>query len=140
MNKNLPEFQHTFFVDIEGTQTKQRFAGEFTYNHPNLRTISEISKYKARLDGGLTNIDSDTAFIHSMISQLRFTLSDYPKWWEQSDFGLNLYDLNVIVDIYNKTMEFEAKIFENISEVANKKEDKKEKEDEKESKGKNKEE
>ena len=126
MHKNLPNFQHTFYIDVVGDQTKEKFSGEFTYNRPNLRTISEISKFKARLDGGLSNIEKETGFIHNMISQLRFTISAFPKWWEGSDFGLDLYDLNVVVEVYNNVMDFETKFFNDIAEEV-----KKEKQDDK---------
>ena len=42
-----------------------------------------------------------------MLSWLRFGLIEYPDWWKDSNYGLELYDVNIISEIYNKCMKFE---------------------------------
>lgn len=107
--KALPSMEHTFTVDIKGSDTGQQYAGTFTYKRPNIRAKSEIAKMKARLNESL-GVDSDTDFIHEMLAYLRYTLiaSDNSQWWVAADHGYNLFDLNVIMDIYKEVKKWDA--------------------------------
>lgn len=103
----LPSMEKTFTIDVKGSDTGQQFQGTFTYKRPNFRARSNAAKLAARLNEDLKNIDDDTKFMHNVLADLRFSLIETPEWWQQSDFGLNLYDTNVILDIYRVCVEFE---------------------------------
>lgn len=105
-----PKFEHTFSIKVKGVESKELFEGPFVYKHPNIRMDCEISKTKAMLDGGIANLDLDTQETHRVLATLKHTLIEYPKWWEDCDFGYELYDANVISKIYNETLEFEKKL------------------------------
>lgn len=111
----LPNFEYTFALDVKGEESGKRYIGEFTYKRPNLRQSSEIAKFKTRLDGDLTNLDTSISMLHQMLSQLRFCLIKYPDWWSESDFGLDLYDCNVIIELYKEAMDFEKKFDKKIA-------------------------
>lgn len=112
---DLPTMEFTFELkNVVGEETKESKSGEFVYKRPNIRLKSEIAKTTARLNGGLTNIDDDTALMHEIFATLRHTLTEYPKWWEKSDFGFELYDFNIVIEIWKKTQEFEKEWFDKV--------------------------
>lgn len=103
----LPPMEHTFSIKVTGSETGQIFEGSFTYKRPNLRTRTNIDKQKAILDGGIPNLDEETKLFHEILSKLKYTIINAPEWWVKSDGGLDLYDLNVVLEINAKTNQFE---------------------------------
>jgi hypothetical protein len=69
--RGLPEFEYSFELDVEGEQTKQRFKGVFLYTRPCIKEISEIAKFKAKLDGGAVNLDSNIDVLHNALAKLK---------------------------------------------------------------------
>lgn len=110
----LPSMETTFTIDVKGSDTGQQFQGSFTYRRPNLRAKSNAAKLAARLNEDLKNLDEDTKFIHDVLANLRHSLIETPDWWQKSDFGMNLYDTNVIFDIYKACVEFENQWTEKV--------------------------
>lgn len=109
MFKTLPAMESTFTIDVEGTETRQKFQGTFVYRKPNLRVKSEIARTLALLNGGMSNLDEDAVLLHNVLATLKHTLVESPEWWKKADFGFELYDLNVVFEIYKSCSEFEAK-------------------------------
>ena len=64
-------------------------------------------EFPVYLDGGVRKI-------HKMISYLRFTLVDAPKFWRDADLGYDLRDDNVIDAIYAEVMSFEEEWLKKI--------------------------
>jgi hypothetical protein len=126
MFKTLPSMEHTFTIDIEGTETRQKFQGTFTYRKPNLRVKSEIARTLALLNGGLANLDEDAILLHNILSTLKHTITDSPEWWKKADFGFELYDLNVVFDVYRACSDFESKWMKQVWADETKEESKKE--------------
>lgn len=112
--KALPSMEHSFQIKVKGSETGQSFEGSFTYRRPNLRTKSEISKTAAILDGGLKNLDEDTQLLHGILARLKHTISASPEWWSKADFGFELYDVNVILEVYRACDEFEKKWIDQV--------------------------
>lgn len=112
--KSLPSMEHTFSIDVKGSETNQPYIGEFTYKRPNLRKKSDIAKEKSRLNADLKNLDEDTSFLHGILATLKHTLINAPKWWIDSDLGFELYDVNVILAIYKECQDFENKWFSEV--------------------------
>lgn len=107
MINTLPSMECTFSINVRGADTGQQFQGTFTYKRPNLRAKSNAAKLAARLNEDLRNLDEDTKFIHEVLANLRYSLILTPDWWQKADFGLELYDINVIFDIYKACVDFE---------------------------------
>jgi len=127
--KTLPSMEHVFKLKIEGSETGQMFEGTFRYRRPNIRTQSEISKTKALLDGGLKNLDEDAQYLHMILANLKHTIQESPEWWQRADFGYDLYDFNVLTEIYKECAKFESDWFDKVwSEDDKKKETPKAKE------------
>lgn len=110
----LPSMEKTFTIDVKGSDTGQQFQGTFTYKRPNLRAKSNAAKLAARLNEDLKNLDDDTKFIHDVLANLRYSLSQTPDWWQKADFGLDLYDTNVIFDVYKACVDFENEWTEKV--------------------------
>lgn len=121
--KALPSMEHTFTVSIKGSDTGQVFDGTFSYKRPNLRKNSEISKTAALLNGGIVNLDEDTKLLHEVLAMLKHTITKSPEWWDKSDYGYELYDANVIFDIYKECTKFEAEWRDKVWVVETKKEE-----------------
>lgn len=103
----LPSMEHTFTIDVKGSDTGKQFQGTFTYRRPNRKAKSDAAKLAARLNEDLKNLDEDTKFIHEVLAGLRFTLVETPDWWKNEDFGLKLYDDNITFEIYKACVNFE---------------------------------
>jgi len=112
--KALPAQEHTFQLKLEGNDTRQKFEGSFTYKRPNIRISTEIDKTTAILNGGILGLDEDTQFFHKMLATLKHTVIKYPEWWEQSDFGYELQDTNVVIELYKETQKFEKEWREKV--------------------------
>ena len=104
--KALPSMEHVFRVNVKGEETGKSYEGDFSYKRPNLRVDSEIEKTKALLDGGL-RLSEEQHFIHEVLARLKHTITASPEWWAKSDYGFELYDLNVVLDIFKETKKFE---------------------------------
>ena len=108
LEKSLPDMSHRFEVDLKGQLTNLGYKGEFVCKIPSAKDQSAIAKHKAYLNGGFEDgLDVGTRNLHHMISYLRYTLKEFPKWWEDNDLGYELYDVNVIETVYGYVLEFE---------------------------------
>jgi len=112
--KALPSMEHTFTVSEKGSNTGQVFDGTFSYKRPNIRTQSDIARTAALLDGGMRNLDEDTKTIHHILATLKHSLFKFPEWWKKSDGGYDLYDFNIVSEIYKECMKFENDWFEKV--------------------------
>ena len=51
-----------------------------------------------------------------MLGQLSVRIIDAPKWWEESDGGMDLADVNVIATIFKEAMDAESKRLKKLEE------------------------
>ena len=109
MMKKLPSNLNSFNItDVEGIITKTKYSGNFVSKVPNLRIQADIAKFRGSLNGGDDGgLDLGTKNLHHMIAYLKFVLTEHPKWWEEADYGYELYDLNVIETIYEQAIKQE---------------------------------
>jgi hypothetical protein len=116
LKKSLPAMENSFsLAAAEGIITKKTYDGNFTCKIPNIKTQSLIEKHKAMLNGGLEpSLDFATKHMHNMLAYLRYTLTEYPKWWKDADMGYELYDSNIVEEVYTKVLKFEKEWLESI--------------------------
>ena len=109
MMKKLPSNTGSFnILDLEGIVTKHKYSGNFVSKVPNLRIQANIAKFRGVLNGGDdAGLDLGTQNLHHMIAYLKHVLVEFPKWWEESDYGYELYDINVIEKIYEEALKLE---------------------------------
>ena len=101
----LPTMVHEFEINVIGEDTGQKFFGEFKYKRPNLGTRRQIKIMEDSLNNGSETLDDEIKAINLMVSWLHFTIIEYPTWWNG---GLDLYDHNVILELYESIIKYEA--------------------------------
>jgi hypothetical protein len=100
---------NTFQIQVQGIVTGKMYEGEFSSKIPNAKDQALIAKHRAMLNGGFDDgLDPGTLNLHYRISYLRYTLTQFPDWWKKSDLGYELYDINVIDEVYGKVLKFET--------------------------------
>jgi len=104
----LPKMDFSFNFQGQGSETGINWVGDFKYVRPTLGDRSRIAALRTRLCGDQSIIDTEVVDFNHAIAYLRYTLKESPAWWSDASFGLELYDGNIIVGVYNKVMEFEA--------------------------------
>lgn len=121
MNKNnnlpdsIPDTIKTFQIDLVGSVTKKRFLGEFTCKIPTMKDQSLIAKHEAMLNGEFpVYLNNGVLKLHKWISYLKYTLTDIPKFWRDSDLGFELRDPNVVEGVYNEVLKFEEDWYKQI--------------------------
>lgn len=108
-DKDLPSTTKDIPLEITGSITKRRFVGEFTCKIPNIDDQIMIAKAEANSNGQYPMyLESGVLKANKMLAYLKYTLvGPYPKFWQESNLGRQLRDLNVIEELYNKVIEFE---------------------------------
>ncbi|CAK0749583.1 hypothetical protein CCP1ISM_330006 [Azospirillaceae bacterium] len=104
----LPSMEHTFSISIVGSETGEVKDGTFTYKRLTLGKRMESAKMEARLREDLKSLPMDVNLYSEMISFLRFGLIVYPEWWKNSNFGIDLYDVNIVTGLWNEVQKFES--------------------------------
>lgn len=113
MSKNkdlteLPSMEFDFPFEGIGKITKKNYRGEFSYKMPNTKVQCLIDKHFAFLNGELAQyLDASTIKVHRKVAYLRYTLTDFPKFWKDSDLGYALMDHNIIDEVHAKVIVFE---------------------------------
>lgn len=113
----LPEMTNEFVIDVVGTITKKRFLGDFTSKIMNQKEQALIVKKRAFLNGpDAQGLDDITLYLHYRIAYLRYALvlDSVPKFWTDSDYGYELYDSNVIEEIFVKVLAWEKTWMEKV--------------------------
>lgn len=111
----LPSMELEFEINIVGDITGERYIGKFKYKRPNLGLIRQIRTTRAHLNEDLRNLDDETLLLNEMVSWLTYTLVDTPKWWNNN--GFDLYDYNVVMEVYNKVLEYEKSFRKKIEDI-----------------------
>jgi len=104
----LPNMEFTFQIQSKGEETDINWVGEFKYKRPTLGARSRIASLRSRLNGDVETLEQEIEDFNHAAAYLRYTLTDFPQWWEDASFGMDMYDGNIISDIYNKCMTWEA--------------------------------
>jgi len=113
--KTLPSMAHTFTISVKGNENGTVFDGTFTYERLTLGGRLKVNKMEAKLREDLLTLDDDVRIYVEMISLLRYGLTEFPEWWQKSNYGLELFDINVITTIWKETKDFETRWDEQIS-------------------------
>lgn len=108
MTYKMPSMEHRFNVNIKGDESGVVFVGDFLYKRPTNTEKVLIETMRARMCSDLLNINQEIFDFNIAASHLKFTLKEFPDWWKDSDFGGNLYDQNVVSELYKKVQDFET--------------------------------
>lgn len=110
----LPDMDIPFHFQTKGEITGKVYEGDFVYRRLNRGMKTEASKYSARLSGDLQNLDEETLIFNRMLGFLNFALPSYPSWWADCKFGNEIYDDNVIVELWKKVHDLENAWIEKV--------------------------
>ena len=103
----LPPMEAVLEIDVVGEDDGQHYRGEFTYRRPTLRDKAKIAIDFAKLKKDAENLNDDVSLLLFMSSHLKTTIVEAPKWFIDSNGGLDLYSANILTEIYVKTVAFE---------------------------------
>lgn len=108
--KSIPAKDFEFQIDVTGALTKERYHGDFKCKLPNMRIQAEIDKYRAFLNAGYDAVlDPQTKNLHKMVAYCKHVITKAPVWFYDSDCGYDLFDVNVIQEIYDEILILEEK-------------------------------
>lgn len=108
-DKDLPDTTKEITLEVVGSVTKKKFVGEFTCKIPNMEDQVLIAKAEANANGQYPMyLDSGVLKLNKMHAYLKYTIIGIvPKFWQESKNGIQLRDMNVIEELYNKVLAFE---------------------------------
>jgi len=106
-NAKMPVMNFRFDINMNGAETKVAFIGSFTYKRPTIQIKAHIGAMHTRLNGDLMNIPDDVSYTNLKLATLKFTLTEFPEWWEDAGYGADLYDQDVLDAVYQKCMDWE---------------------------------
>lgn len=114
--KSLPEINPHFEIkNVKGELTGHVYEGRFESKIPSLRIQGQIDKYIKFLNGGMdATLDIQTLNLHRMTAYCKFTLVECDEWFTDSDYGLDLYDVNILETVYAKILEKEEEWLKGI--------------------------
>jgi hypothetical protein len=75
----------SFTMTWKDPETGRINSGTFTAKRPSLGTLGQIAVYRAKLNGG-QQVDPQTNFLHSMMADLFYILTEAPDWWQPDTF------------------------------------------------------
>lgn len=105
---DLPTTQSVFDFDFT-SELGKKYDGQFLVHCVlNMRQKHSLELEKTRLLGNYANPTDELAGIAVILSNLRSRIISGPTWWEQSDGGYNLADIDVLTALYNKVIQAET--------------------------------
>jgi len=112
--------ERNFDLDLEGEVSKERRLGKFRAK-TRLTMRDYVTRDRLRRDllgsaGGQSN--EDALAVAYMVSELQVRLVESPKWWQDSDNGLDLEDFNVLKKVYEQARAIEKQAKEEESQAA----------------------
>lgn len=111
----IPATTHEFQIDLIGQISKKKFVGDFTCKIPTIKDQAMIARHLVTLNGdNPIFLDPGIKKVNQMIAYLRFTLTETPAFWNKSDMGYDLRDMNVIEGVYDNVIAFENRWLEAI--------------------------
>lgn len=110
----LPSMTHEFHLNTKGEDTQLPFQGRFTYKRPTLGQRRQIKIHEDSLNNGSGTLDEETRALNMVLAWLQNTLIEYPDWWQG---GFDMYDANVIFEIYEEIVKFEDEYRKKIEQM-----------------------
>lgn len=119
MDSMLPPSKYEFSVKVVGEETGMEFSGDFVYHRLTIGDKIELQKW---LSGVMKEDEKSESVRSSYITLgiIRFGCTSCPDWFRDSDYGINLYDFNVISEIFNQKTIKESEWTEKLKEKAGK--------------------
>lgn len=119
-NLPLPEFK--FKLDVVGEDTGSHYVGDFVYKVPTILEQDDQKLWFRRMtkDRPEALEDQDSTALYSILSSLRTACVSCPDWWKSCDYGVNLYDMNVLAEVFKLKQAQEEEWRNEIKKTASK--------------------
>lgn len=107
----------TFEISVTGDTTGEKFLGNFECKiRLTHREMLLKDKIRRELLGESSVNASQLALDEAeVISELSVRITKAPGWWDNSNKGLDLYDYNLLTEIYNKVKDIENEYLNKIN-------------------------
>lgn len=115
----LPSNERTLSFSCVGQSTKNKYEGEFSFKCK--LTMSEKYQLEVEKSRMLSDVKNPTPGLENIIaiaSALKMRIKKAPQWWSESANGMNLLDDNVLLDVYDKSIEAEMEWEKAAAEAA----------------------
>lgn len=108
MYNALPKNERTFSISVVGDVSGEKFEGQFTAKCVlNMSEKHSKELEKTRLIADYANPSGSLAGIAEILSTTKVKLVTWPDWWANLNFGSEILDENVIIEIYDKVQTLE---------------------------------
>jgi len=112
---DLPKNEKTFELEATGSVTGKEYNGKFTVKCIlSMFDKRQLEMEKTRLTADYNNPTEGLSGIAFILANLRVRVVDGPEWWKQSEGGDEIYDEEVLVKLYEKTMDAEKEWRESL--------------------------
>jgi len=116
---DLPKNDHSFTFSEKGERTRKTYEGQFTVKC--LLSMEEIRQAGIKLDllnGGSRTLPGGVALLNRAFAELSVRIIKAPSWWTDSNEGRELFDTNVVLEVFNKAIDAERVWDERITKAA----------------------
>ena len=116
---DLPKNDHSFSFSEKGERTKKTYEGQFTVKC--LLTMEEIRQVGLKLDlfnGGSKTLPGLVALLNRAFAELSVRIIKAPSWWTDSNDGRDLFDTNVVLEVFNSAINAEQVWDDRIKDAA----------------------
>ena len=114
----LPNNESSFHVKVSGNRTKQSYEGDFIVK--TYLTNAELIDVGLRFDTynrGSQTVGTGISLLNRAMAELEVRVLKAPSWWKDSDHGRNLFDTNVVLELFNKVMDAESAYGDKMEEA-----------------------
>lgn len=120
MNTNLPTPEYLFKIEKTDSETGVQYNGDFVYRR---LTIGEKIKLQEWVSDQIKSDSKDkkddpTRSLWMTLAMIRFGCIECPAWFKDSDYGVDLYDFDIINEIFIKRSEKENEWVDKVKEKA----------------------
>lgn len=116
---DLPKNEYTFQFNERGERTKKIYDGSFTVRC--LLTMEDIRRVGIKLDilnGGSQTLPPGVGLLNRAFAELDIRIIKAPSWWKDANDGRDMFDTNVILEVFNKALDAERNWDERVTEAA----------------------
>jgi hypothetical protein len=99
-----------FVLKVDGDITGETYQGNFECKRllSHRDRINKDATRRNLLGAQPEAASNDAIFRAEMLAHLGVSLTEVPKFWKESNNGLDLFDDNVVIDLYTKVTEIQA--------------------------------
>lgn len=111
--------EETFNLKVKGSRTQNSYEGNFTVKC--ILTNGDIGTVAQKFDaynGGSATLAQGAAILNRAYAELEVRILKSPSWFKDSDFGRELFDSNVLLEIFAKAMDAEKNYGKQITTAA----------------------